>query len=73
MHNLTDEHAPTVANNLIDQDLLPDRAFLPRNYRVAPPLQDRLTRIYYEARKRAAAASAAAAADANAQYVEIVA
>jgi hypothetical protein len=73
MRSITDEQSSTVAKNLIDQDLLPDRAFLPRNYRVAPPLQDRLTRIYYEARKRAAAASAAAATRTNADYVEIVA
>jgi hypothetical protein len=61
MYTQADEPMPVLAKNPLEDELLGiDRAYLPRNFRVTPPLQDRLSRIYYEARKRAAAAACAA-------------
>jgi hypothetical protein len=74
MRTHLDEPLPILAKNPLDHELLLiDRAYLPRNFRITPPLQDRLTRIYYEARKRAAAAAVGAAMSANATRVEIAA
>lgn len=68
MRTSADEPMPVLAKNPLNGEIyIDDRAYLPKNFRVTPPLQDRLNRIYYEARRRATAAQQAASMSAGVQ------